>query len=380
MEQVMEKHISLKEGALKLKISYRQAKRIKQKYQLEGDKSVIHGNTGKPSPRRIPKEIRTKAITLYAELYRDFGPTLASEKLLEIHGIKVHPETLRRWLIAESLWKKKRKRKIYRSRRERRQCFGELIQFDGSHHDWFEGRREKCCLMTAIDDATGEILSFFCEQETTIDAMMLIIRWVFRYGIPQAAYCDKKNAFVLNREPSIEEQLAGIVPLSHFERACAKLGIEVIIAHSPQAKGRIERNHAIHQDRLTKELRLAQINTIKEANEFLETIYLPKINKKFAKTPACSANAHVPLLENQDLFDIFCFETTRVISNDYMVSYKKRLFQIHKDQKIMPKQKDKVIVRELLDHSIKLVYKNTFLSYNEKETNIKKEKSSVVFA
>ena len=174
MEQVVQKQISLDEAALRLKVSYRHSKRILKRYREEGDAGLVHRSVGKPSARRISDEIHTSAVELYREHYPDFGPTLASEKLSECHDIYVNNETLRRWLMAEGLWERKRRSSTYRSRRERRPCFGELVQFDGSHHDWFEGRRGKCCLMNMVDDATGITLSFLSEKETTSDAMRLL--------------------------------------------------------------------------------------------------------------------------------------------------------------------------------------------------------------
>jgi len=373
MEQVVQKQLRLKEAAVKMKVSYRQAKRLYKKYVEEGDKGLMHGNVGRPSGNRIAMVLRDKVLSLYEEQYGDFGPTLAAEKLNECHGIRIGHETLRRWLIEKGMWERKRRRKAYRSRRARRECFGELVQFDGSHHDWFEGRREPCCLMNMVDDATGRTLSFFSEEETTADAMRLLWRWIEQYGIPQGVYCDKKNAFVLTREPTIEEQLAGIEPKSPFECACEKLGIEVIVANSPQAKGRVERSHAVYQDRVVKEMRLKSIRTIKEANEFLESTYLPSINGKFAKTPAQPEDAHVPLLTQTSLEDIFCYETPRVVSNDFVVSYKRRLLQIKRTSPSLPKPRGMVLVRELLDGRLKIIYQGKELDVVELEAIPRKE-------
>jgi hypothetical protein len=274
----------------------------------------------------LSDEFKARVIKQYREEYAGFGPTLAAEKLGERNGLEVDHETLRRWLIAEGLWQVKRQRRQYRSRRERRHRFGELVQFDGSHHEWFEGRAERCCLMNMVDDATGTTLSFLDEQETTIGAMNLLWVWIERYGIPQGVYCDRKNAFVLDREPTIEEQLRGITPRSPFETACEKLGIEVIVARSPQAKGPVERNHGVYQDRFVKELRLAGISEIDGANEYLQSTYLDQVNRKFAKPPIDAEDAHVPLLVDQTLESIFCFEEQRVVSEDYVVQFDRRLF------------------------------------------------------
>jgi hypothetical protein len=211
--------------------------------------------------------LRERALKAYRERYSDFGPTFAAEKLAEAEGIRISKDSLRRWLTEEGLWKGTRRGREHRSRRARRECFGELIPFDGSRHDWFEGRRGKCCLMTMIDDATNVRHVQFFEEETTAAAMTVLSYWIKTYGILKALYCDHKNAFVLVREPTDAELLAGITkPESHFEKACGKLGVEVIPANSPQAKGRVERNHGLDQDRLVKEMRLAGISTIAEAH------------------------------------------------------------------------------------------------------------------
>jgi transposase len=356
MEQVTAGQITLKEAAVKLKICYRQAGRIKAAYRKGGDKALIHGNYGKRSNRKTDEDTLKKAVELYEQKYPDFGPTFAAEKLKEVDGVTIGHDVLRRALLEAGLWKRKRRRSEYRSRRDRRPCFGELIQFDGCHHDWFEGRGAKCCLMNLVDDARGITYAHLFEQETTVAAFESFTQWIKRYGIPQAVYCDRKNAFISGREPTVDEQLAGIEPRSHFEKACDKLGIEVIPANSPQAKGRVERNHQVYQDRLIKELRLANISTIDQANKFLDEVYLPKINTKFAKPAADPSDAHVPLL-NKDLSEIFCFEHERVVSHDYVISFENHLFQILKENKILPQPKNKVIIRVRLDNSLDIYFR-----------------------
>jgi transposase len=365
MEQVKQGKLTIKAASMELGTSYRQGKRIYARYLEGGDKGLIHGNVGKESNRKTEKDVKERAIKAYKERYNDFGPTFAAEKLAEVEGISVSRDTLRRWLLAEGLWKRQRRSAEYRSRRDRRESFGELIQFDGSHHKWFENRGVKCCLMTMIDDATNIRLSMFFEEETTAAAMTVLSCWIKRYGIPQALYCDKKNAFVLTREPTEAEILKGVTkPMSHFGKACDKLKIDVIAANSPQAKGRVERNHKVDQDRLVKELRLAGISKIEEANKFLENTYLPKINTKFSVPPADSADAHAPLC-GVDIKDIFCFESERAVSNDYVVHYECQLFQILKTNKKLPRPRDKVIVRVRLDGMV-------FILWQEKQLQFRK--------
>jgi hypothetical protein len=372
MAMVTEGKITLKAGALRLGLSSRQAIRIKAAYQAGGEAALIHGNSGKPSNRRTCGKERERALSAYKERYPDFGPAFAAEKLKENEGIAVSGETLRRRLIAAGLWERKRKSRPYRSRRERRPRFGDLAQFDGSHHDWFEGRGRKCCLMNMVDDAAGKTLSLLFEEETTAAAMTLLSCWIKKYGIPQALYCDRKNAYVTNREPTVEEQLAGEEPRSHFEKACGKLDIKVIQANSPQAKGRVERNHAVYQDRFVKELRLAGISAIEEANSFLSKTYIPKINAKFAKLPADLRDAHVPL-GKLNLREILCFEYRRSVSRDYVVSFERRLFQILKDSRPLPRPGDKVTVRVRLDSSLDIYYRDKKLSVKEIKPGERKE-------
>jgi transposase len=371
MEMVKQGQLTLKEAAVRIKVSYRQAKRIYRRYGEGGDAALIHRNQGKVSNRRMDAAVKEQALTWYREKYYDFGPTFAAEKLQD-EGIAVSAETVRQWLMEAGLWERKRRSNPYRSRRDRKEHVGELVQFDGSHHDWFEGRRRKCCLMNMVDDATGITLSMLFEEETTAAAMTVLSCWIKKYGIPQALYCDHKNAFVSNRESTVEEQLAGIEPKSHFEKACGKLGIEVIAANSPQAKGRVERNHAVYQDRFVKELRLAGISTTEDANRFLEHEYLPKINAKFSHPAASREDAHVPLL-GVDLREIMCFEEERVVSKDFVISFKNRLFQILPGSRPCPRPNDKVTVRVRLDGSLDVYFQNKKLSVREIQKPLKKE-------
>ena len=365
LEMVRQGKMSLIAASSTLRISYRQAIRLYAKYRREGDAGLIHGNYGKPSNNRITEKIKGKILEAYKQKYCDFGPTFACEKLSERDGIKIPVSTLRRILITEGLWKRKKRSREYRSRRERKAYFGELIQFDGSHHRWFEERGGVCCLMTMIDDATNIRYAQFFEQETTESAMTVLSYWIKKYGIPERLYCDKKNAFVLTREPSDKELLAGITkPKSHFGRVCEKLGIEVIPANSPQAKGRVERNHGVDQDRLVKELRLTGISTIREANRFLEETYLPQMNRKFSRPPSSPCDRHVPI-GKVNLHEIMSFEYERTVSNDYVVRFNNRLIQILKTNKFLPRPKDNVIVRILLDGQFQIIFKDSKLHFKE---------------
>jgi transposase len=365
MEMVKQKLKTLRAASLELGISYSQAKRIYRRYLEGGDEALVHGNTGKPSNNKTDEETVKKAVERYRERYSDFGPTLAQETLFERDGLIISVSTLRRALVAAGLWKRKKNRSEYRSWRAPRARFGELVQFDGSHHDWFEGRGAPCCLMTMIDDATKVRLSEFFDEETMFGAMTVLKRWIQRYGIPESLYCDKKNAFVLTREPTDAEVLAGIVkPKSHFGRACGRLGIEVIAANSPQAKGRVERNHGVDQDRLVKALRLEGIGATTDANRFLRETYLPKMNGKFSRPARSGDDAHVnPGKANLD--DILCMEFNRRISKDFIIRFQARLFQILKTNKPLPRTEDTVLVHIRLDNSIHVIWKDKPLLVKE---------------
>jgi len=368
MEMVKQEQKTLKAASLELGLSYRQAKRVYQRYLGGGDDALVHGNKGKPSNHKTDETLVQKALSFYSEKYDDFGPTLAQEKLLERDGIEISVSTLRRALLDVGLWEQKKKSSEYRSRRTPRARFGELVQFDGSHHDWFEGRGAPCCLITMIDDATKRRLSQFFDEETTYGAMIVLKMWIERYGIPESLYCDKKNAFVLTREPTNAEILAGILkPKSHFGKACDRLGIEVIPANSPQAKGRVERNHGVDQDRLIKELRLEGISTIEEANMFLLEKYLPKMNEKFGRPAKKSDDAHVNP-GNVNLDDILCLEHDRKVSKDYIIRFECRLFQVLPEVKIKPRPGDSVVVRVRINSSVIILWKNKPLLVKEIKT------------
>ena len=365
MEMVFQKLKTLKAASLELGISYSQAKRIYKRYQAGGDEALVHGNKGKVSNNKTDEAIIAKAVELYREKYYDFGPTLAQETILERDKLELSVNTLRRALLAAGLWKQKKKSSEYRSRRTPRARFGELVQFDGSHHDWFEGRGAPCCLITFIDDATKTRLSQFFDEETLFGAMIVLEMWIKQHGIPESLYCDKKNAFVLTREPTDAEILVGnLQPKSHFGKACDRLGIEVIAANSPQAKGRVERNHGVDQDRLIKALRLEGICTIEKANKYLLETYLPKMNAQFSRPARNSDDAHVNLGKVK-LDDILCIEFDRRISKDFIVRFQTRLFQILETNKPLPRTEDKVLVRVKLDSSVHIIWKDKPLQVKE---------------
>jgi len=345
----------VKEGTLKLvsaaemlDLSYRQTKRLWRRYQSKGAKGLIHGNAGRRSNQAKPKDVRQRALGLVREDYSGdeatrFGPTLAAEHLRQDHGIELHAETLRLWMLEEGLWSRQRKRKPYRRRREPKAHFGELVQLDGSFHDWLEGRGPRLCLMNMVDDATGETLGRFHEQEGIWEAVDVLRAWVKKYGVPRALYTDWKNVYV--RESSEEERDSGIVPQTQFGRMCAELGIQIIAASSPQAKGRVERNHGTHQDRLVKKLRLQAIATKDAANAYLRQRYLPEHNRRFTRAAADADDYHRTAPNHLELERIFCLQQERVIGNDWVIHYEGRLLQLQRWSRYAPPGQ-RVVVRE----------------------------------
>lgn len=307
MRQVDKKILTLEKASEELGICLRQMKRIRKRYLDQGEKGLISAKRGKESNRKTSKESRDKIISLVKRKYIDFGPTLAKEKLEELDGIKVSSETLRKWFIEEGIWKSKRKKetKIHQ-RRARRSQFGELLQGDGSPHDWFEGRSEKCTLLQFVDDATSNTTAArFEPTETTEGYLKLLQGHLEEYGKPLGLYVDKHTTFRVNRE-----ELKKGIGITHFGQVMKDLEIELICANSPQAKGRVERKNGVFQDRLIKEMRLQGINTIEEGNKFLPQ-FLEGINKKFGVAPANPKDAHRPLRAKDDLKKIFARKDKR---------------------------------------------------------------------
>ena len=367
IHKAIDKAITQAQAGDLIGLCQRQARRIVRRVKQEGDKGIIHRSRGRPSNRAVPEEIKDEVLKLFKERYPDFGPTLATEKLLEIDKIKLNDETLRLWLIERNIPYKKRKRRPHRQWRERKECFGEMIQVDGSHHDWFEGRGEKCVLMGYIDDATGKSFGRFHPYEGTLPAMDSFKRYIKKYGIPVSIYLDKHTTYKSTKKPSIEDQLNNLEPLSQFGRAVNELGVNVIYADSPQAKGRIERLFGTFQDRLVKEMRLRGIKTIPEANRFLR-YYLPLYSRRFAVKSANDTNLHRPIPESIDLDKILCVKTPRALRNDFTIAHNSKLYQI--EDNVSAKT---VMVEERIDGSMSVTHKDTNLRFKEIATRPKRE-------
>jgi hypothetical protein len=292
-----------------------------------------------------------------------FGPTLAAEHLWSEDGLRMDAETLRRWMLEEGLWSRERKRKPYRKRRERRRHFGELVQMDGSFHEWLEERGPDGCMMNMVDDATSEVELRLGDEETIWAAANTLRAWIEKHGVPQALYVDWKNLY--KRAPTQREQLRGEEPVTQFGRMCEKLGIAIIAAGSPQAKGRVERNHGTHQDRLIKKMRRKRIRTHEQANDYLQREYLGEYNERFRCAAAEEEDYHRRAPSASQLREVFRLESERMISNDWVVRYDNRLFQVQKQSRKYAPAQGKVVVCEWQDGRIEIEYRERKLPWKE---------------
>ena len=367
IRKAIDKVITQKDASEVIGISLRQAQRMVARIRLEGDKGIIHKSRGRPSNRAISDYIRRKALTIFKTTYHDFGPTLASEKLFERDKIKINDETLRLWLREEGIPYKERKKRPHRQWRERKGHYGQMVQMDGSHHAWLEGRGPWCVFMGYIDDATGIPFGRFYTKEGTNPAMDSLKRYIKRYGIPQSVYLDNHTTYKSPKKQSIEDELKNEVALSQFERAAKELGIDVIHADSPQAKGRVERLFKTFQDRLVKDLRLEKIKTIDEANNHLR-YFLPKYAKRFAVKARETDDLHRPIPDGMDLNGILCIKTPRVLRNDFTVAHDRKLYQILDNVRTK-----KLVVEDRLNGSVVIRHKDTALRFKEITVRLKRQ-------
>ena len=361
MVGVKTKELTLVQAAELMAVGYRQSKRIWQRYQAEGDAGLVHRLRGQPSARRKPPELRAQALALYAqERYADFGPTLMAEQLAK-EKLVVDHETLRRWRLAEGTHSVRRRKQKHRQWRERKPCFGAMVQLDGSHHDWFEGRGPECVLMVMVDDATNQLRAQFSPEETTRASYDVLEGWVRQHGLPGSLYVDRDSIYRCEGQPSLAEQLAGKAPQTQFGRAMEQLGVDLILANSPQAKGRVERMNGVLQDRLVKELRLAGINDLESANRFLGGKYLRAFNRQFARAAASPVDVHraVP----GKLNEILSWEAERVVQGDWTVACGGQRYQLDAQHEAMSLVRRKVIVRTLRNGRVQLVYRGRALQW-----------------
>ncbi|HSF66220.1 MAG TPA: ISNCY family transposase [Nitrospiraceae bacterium] len=358
IRQTMEKQLTQVKASALLGLTPRHIRRLIERVAQAGDQGLAHRGRGKPSNRQIPEPVKTKALKRYEKQYGDFGPTLAAEKLAERHGMAVNAETLRGWLLAKGVTHFQRRKRPHRAWRERRAHVGELIQLDGSHHDWLEGRGPRCVLMAYIDDASSRVCARFYEYEGTLPAMDSFQRYIRQYGIPLAVYADKHTTYQSPAPPTVDEQLAGVTPTSQFGRALGELAVELIPAHSPQAKGRVERLFKTVQDRLVKELRLAEVSTLEAANRFLES-YLPIYNRRFAVPPAQAADLHRPRPTRRELDCMLCLKTIRCLRKDFTITYQGGLYQIHETIRA-----PHVLVEEHVDGTMRITHQGRSLGFH----------------
>jgi hypothetical protein len=354
MGSVLEGRRKQVEAGRLLKLSDRQVRRIQRRLEVEGDIGVVHRLRGRPS-NNCKESIRRQVVDIYRRDYGDFGPTFAVEKLGEL-GYEVCDETLRLWLIDEDLWTPRRKRDKHRKRRERRECFGELVQADGSHHDWLEGRGPRMVLLVMIDDATSKVTARFYPGETTEGYMDLVRRYLGRHGRMTAMYTDRNSIFwgeAMGKEPMHTQ----------FTRALKELDIDWIAAYSPQAKGRVERFNQTAQDRLVKELRLAGATNMEEANEVLAKKFLPWFNRRCTVRPASPNDAHRPLHPSTNLSIILSIQENRKVANDYTIRLDNQAYQLLKP--VFPGLRGgRVTVEKWLDGTLHIRFKNHELAYH----------------
>jgi molybdenum-dependent DNA-binding transcriptional regulator ModE len=357
--------LTLAKAAELVGLSYRQAKRVYARYRDEGDGGLVHRLRGRASNRGGDPVLRERVLALYRARYADFGPTLAVEYLAAEQRIVLGVETLREWLIAAGLWQVKRKRGKHRRWRPRKEQAGELIQMDGSEHDWFEARRPKASLMVMIDDATNWTYARFFESETTVAAMTTFWEYVKLRGLPQALYVDHDSIYETTRDATTDEELRETGALTQFGRAMQELGVKLSLAHSPQAKGRVERRHAVFQDRLIKALRLRGINDLAGANRFLEQHFLPDLQRRFVVAAQSKADLHRRVPRGVRLERVLAYHETRVVQNDWTVQWRGRWLQIGERERSAGLARRRVLVVEQLDGRIELVHGGRSLSWQE---------------
>ena len=362
----------VKDGVLKLivaaemlQLSYRQAKRVWRRFQQEGDAGLVHRQHGRSSHRARPASERQRAVALYQQYYSGFGPLLASEHLATDHDFVVEPETLRRWLIQAGLWEAQRRRAAHRAARERRPRRGDLVQVDGSEHDWFEGRGPRAVLMVMIDDATSTTLARFYTAEDTASAYDIFNLYVRLYGLPAALYPDRDSIYVCTREPSLSEELAQVGPETQFARAMRELGVELIPAYSPQAKGRVERRHGLFQDRLVKEMRLRNICTLAAANAYLEQSFLKLVNAQYTVAPRDPVNGHLPRPSIATLALVLSWQEPRTVAKDWTLQWRTRRLQIDARHASLGLSGRRVVVVERRDNTLALLYGKRLLTFRD---------------
>ena len=363
LQQARRRRITQGQAATQMEVSERWVRKLLLRMKKQGDRVVVHGLRGRSGNRKIPEPVRAKAMGLVEREYRDFGPTLASEYLAERHGIAASRETVRGWMLAAGLWRQRRARveRVHTWRARRAQC-GELVQWDTSEHDWLEGRGEKLYLILMIDDASSRALARFVRHDSTEQNLRTLGRYLERWGRPVAWYTDKASLFRVNRPPRREEELQGKPARTQIGRALHELGMEWIPAHSPQAKGRVERFFRTAQDRLVKGLRQAGARTLQEAQRYLQQVYLPLWNRRFTVAATNPTDAHRPLGAEHHLAAILSRVESRVVASDYTLRFQGQLFQIAR-QEVRPGLRGAPVrVEQRLDGSLWVRFRDRYLA------------------
>lgn len=364
LDKVMKKEMRQQRAAALLNLSVRQVRRLIKRYKMDGSKGIIHQLRGIPGNRRIDELALDQAVKIVRDRYHDFGPTLAHEKLVEFHGVSFSRETLRKGMIRDSIWHPKRKKEIILHRlRERRAAEGELVQLDGSPHDWFEERGPACTLLVYIDDATGKLLHLeFVVSESTAAYFMATKHYLLTHGKPIAFYVDKHGVFRVNTRRAATASVDDDNGETQFKRAMDQLAIEMIFANSAEAKGRVEKANQTLQDRLVKEMRLQGIATIIAGNRYLPT-FREAFNRKFAVIARRPGNVHRPLLKTDNLDDILCQQHIRVLSKQLTLSYQNKRYQIQTDRSFYALRHARVVVKEDNAGMITIMYNGRKLAY-----------------
>lgn len=379
IKDLLAKVIDGTEAAKLLNLSVRQIKRLKKSVNHLGLKGIIHGNRGQTSHNKISEEVLKKAKDHLNKIYSDFNPLLAQEKLFELHKIALSKETVRQLMIAEKLWQPRRRGEIKTKHhwRERKANYGEMQQFDGSYHNWFEGRNEAIvgleqCLLLSVDDAQGAITGARFEDNEGVEAVFRFWQEYFKTnGLPLAIYLDKFSTYKVNHQKAVDNKEL----MTQFERAMNQLGVRVIHANSPQAKDRVEKMNGTLQRRLVKELRLNNINTIEAANKFLKEIFIPKFNKQFVVEPKKKADPHRKLSDKQmkELDSIMSVQSERCVQNDYTIRFKNNFYQLAQNQPTTIYKRDRITIEEHLTGELKLSLGNHYLNYVRLPERPKKE-------
>jgi transposase len=366
LDAYINQSITRKDAIKKIDVSKSQFKKILKRYKQHGFVGLLHQSINKPSHNAIVNERKQQVLALYKTKYPEFNYVHASEKMAELDNVIVHHATLRNWLLEAKITKPKHKHKAYYKKREPEPCFNDLVQVDGSFHDWF-GDGNMHCLMHLVDDSTKTSLAMIFNGETTISALTILKLWCEKYGIPKKLYMDRDSVYKINDKhavATIEEELRGFDKArTEFAKVCDKLGIQLIYAHTPQAKGRVERKHGLYQDRLVKELRMLGIKTIASANNYILEPggFLENINAKFTIAP--KRNSASLRLTPAELTEIFTIDDSRIVNNDYTIHFKNVVYQLLRPCKV--NAKTKVTVKTYIDGKIAICFGKHKLKYKK---------------